>query len=64
MKVTLYERKRSKLEFVKDVELKSVEEYRKLAIVNRNQTIFIVDNRIYDNEGLICLLYAPPAHLK
>lgn len=64
MKVALYERKRSELKFIEEYELKSIEDYRKLAIANRNQTLFVVGNRIYDNEGLICLLYAPPANLK
>lgn len=64
MKVALYEHKRSELKFIEEYELNSIEDYRKLAIANRNQTIFIVGNRIYNKEGLICLLYAPPAHLK
>lgn len=64
MKVALYERKRSEIKFVEEYELKSIDDYKKLPIVNRNQTIFVVGNRIYDSEGLICLLFAPPANLK
>lgn len=57
MKVALYERKRSKIEFVKEFEVNNIEDYRKQSVANRNQCLFVVENRIYDNEGLICLIY-------